>query len=167
MICPNCGMENNGAAFCAGCGTKLEQVQPEQQTANERPVSVPTYPTPPRPTPQPAQCVNEYDLPERYRPLSAWAYFGLTILFSIPIVGFIFLIVFSCNSSNINRRNYARSYWCGLLIVAIIIVVIFVIAVLKVQQFYDFSDIFKDSLFYKFLGNVFNIPSDYLKGLTA
>lgn len=48
-----------------------------------------------------------------------------------------------------------------------LVVVIFVIAVLKVQQFYDFSDIFKDSLFYRFLGNVFNIPSDYLKGLTA
>lgn len=48
-----------------------------------------------------------------------------------------------------------------------LVVVIFVIAVLKVQQFYDFSDIFKDSLFFRFLGNVFNIPSDYFKGFTA
>ncbi len=48
-----------------------------------------------------------------------------------------------------------------------LVVVIFVIAVLKVQQFYDFSDFFKDSIFYKFLGNVFNIPSDYFKGFAA
>ena len=46
-------------------------------------------------------------------------------------------------------------------------VVVFVIAVLKVQQFYDFSDIFRDSLFFRFLGNVFNIPYDYFKGFTA
>lgn len=56
-----------------------------------------------------------------YRPLSPWAYFGLQILFSIPIVGFIFLIVFSLSNGNINRRNFARSYWCVLVIVLIII----------------------------------------------
>ena len=47
------------------------------------------------------------------------------------------------------------------------VVVIFVIAVLKVQQFYDCTELFENSIFFKFLGNVFNIPSDYLKGLTA
>ncbi len=48
-----------------------------------------------------------------------------------------------------------------------LVVVIFIIAVLKVQQFYDFSEFFKDSIFYKFLGNAFNIPSDYFKGFAA
>lgn len=33
-------------------------------------------------------------LPEKYRPLGMWAYFGYTILFSIPLLGFIFLIIF-------------------------------------------------------------------------
>ncbi len=48
-----------------------------------------------------------------------------------------------------------------------LVVVVFAIAVLKVQQFYDFSDIFKDSIFYRFLGNIFNIPTDYFKGFSA
>jgi uncharacterized integral membrane protein len=48
--------------------------------------------------------------------LGPWAYFGLQILFSIPIVGFILLIVFSLDNSNLNRRNYARSYWCSLIV---------------------------------------------------
>ena len=65
-------------------------------------------------------------IPSEYRPLSAWEYFGYSILFSIPIVGFICLIIFSCSSDNINRRNYARSYWCGL-IVALVLVLIAVI----------------------------------------
>ena len=62
-------------------------------------------------------------LPEKYRPLSAWAYWGLTILFSVPVVGFIFLIIFALNGSNINRRSFARSYFCVLTLAAIIIAV--------------------------------------------
>ncbi len=62
-------------------------------------------------------------LPEKYRPLSAWAYWGLTILFSVPVVGFIFLIIFAFNGSNINRRSFARSYFCVLILAAIIIAV--------------------------------------------
>ena len=40
---------------------------------------------------------SEYDafnVPPEFRPLGAWAYFGLSILFSIPVIGLIFLIVF-------------------------------------------------------------------------
>ena len=64
------------------------------------------------------------DIPYSYRPLSAWAYFGYGLLFSIPLVGFILLIVFSFSNENINRRNYARSYFCALLEAAIVIVVL-------------------------------------------
>lgn len=64
------------------------------------------------------------DLPSNLRPLGAWAYFGYTLLFSIPVVGFILLIVFSFSRSNINRRNFARSYFCGYILFAIIILVI-------------------------------------------
>ena len=73
----------------------------------------------------------EYNnLPEQYRPLSPWAYFGLSILFSIPVVGFVFLIVFSFSSGNINRRNFARSYWCAL-ILAVVVVIVAVIIMLS------------------------------------
>ncbi|MBO4322377.1 MAG: hypothetical protein J5919_05185 [Clostridia bacterium] len=61
---------------------------------------------------------------EQLKPLSPWAYFGLQILFSIPILGFIFLIVFSISSANINRRNFARSYWCVLVIVLIVVAIV-------------------------------------------
>ncbi len=64
------------------------------------------------------------DLPSNLIPLSAWAYFGYTLLFSIPVVGFILLIVFSFSRSNINRRSFARSYFCSYIIVAIVILVI-------------------------------------------
>ena len=35
------------------------------------------------------------------------------------------MIVFACDSSNINRRNFARAQFCWLVIVAIILVLVF------------------------------------------
>ena len=62
-------------------------------------------------------------LPDQYRPLSPWAYFGYTILFSIPVVGFVFLVIFAFSKKNINRRNYARSYFCGYILALILVIV--------------------------------------------
>lgn len=62
-------------------------------------------------------------LPEKYKPLSPWAYVGYNLLFSIPLVGFILLIVYSLDSTKITRRNYARSFWCMTLVATVIAVV--------------------------------------------
>lgn len=129
MFCKNCGAQmEDTATVCASCGTAVEapvQAAPVEPTP-AKPVyenpSVPHYAPPVTPA-----VVRE--IPPENRPLGAWAYFGLQLLFSIPVVGFIFLIVFSCNGSNINRRNFARSYWCGLLIVAIVIAIYVLLAV--------------------------------------
>ena len=61
-----------------------------------------------------------YTGPEQYRPLSPWAYFGYSLLFSIPVIGLIFLLIYSFDDSRINRRNYARSYFCVIALVLII-----------------------------------------------
>ena len=58
-----------------------------------------------------------------------WGYFGYELLFAIPIVGFILTIVFSFGGTkNINLRNFARSYFCYLIVALIIILIIFSIA---------------------------------------
>ena len=65
--------------------------------------------------------MNENYIPEEYTPISMWGYFGYSLLFSIPIVGLICIIVFSFGGSrNINLRNFARSYFCWLIIGLII-----------------------------------------------
>lgn len=69
----------------------------------------------------------QFVVPEKYRPISAWGYFGYSLLFMLPIAGFIIMIVFACDSSNINRRNFARSQFCWLVIVAIVLVIIFAV----------------------------------------
>ncbi len=67
-----------------------------------------------------------YDVPPEYRPLGAWAYFGYTILFNLPVIGLIFLIVFSLSDSNLNRRNFARSYFIALVFLLILFLILFV-----------------------------------------
>ena len=54
-------------------------------------------------------------------PLSPWAYFGLSILYSIPIIGFIIVLANAIGAENVNIRNYARSYFCWLAIAGIIV----------------------------------------------
>ena len=67
-------------------------------------------------------------IPEEYRPLSMWAYFGYQLLFSIPCVGFIILLVFALGGAkNINLRNFARSYFCYLIVMIIVIVILFLL----------------------------------------
>ena len=68
----------------------------------------------------------DYNIPDEYRPISMWGYFGYSILFAIPIVGLVLIIVFSLGGTrNINVRNYARSYFCWLIIAIIILAISF------------------------------------------
>ena len=56
---------------------------------------------------------NSNNIPEEYRPIGMWGYLGYEILFSIPLIGFILLLVFSLGGAkNVNLRNFARSYFC-------------------------------------------------------
>lgn len=64
--------------------------------------------------------VRDYNGPAEFRPLGAWSYVGLTILYAIPVIGWVFLLVFTFHRGNINRRSFTRSYWCVLLILLLL-----------------------------------------------
>ena len=119
MLCKNCNTQiEDNARFCHACGADA--------TADNQPVVSPVL-IPEQPV---RSQITVDDLPEHLRPLSPWSYFGLQILYSIPIVGFIFLIIFSFKKSNINRRNFTRSYWCGLIIAGAILAIILIFMLL-------------------------------------
>lgn len=139
MTCPYCGFENaNESGFCANCGAQLagaqaaEPVQaPEvgytQVLQNDQPAYNQSGYTQSTFT-QPVYAAKE-QVPAAYKPISAWGYFGYKLLFCIPVVGFILLIVFSVSDENINRRNFARSYWCDLVLSAVLGIITVVILV--------------------------------------
>lgn len=74
--------------------------------------------------PQAPTNMNENNLPSKYQPISMWGYFGYQFLFGLPVIGLILAIVWSFSSENINRRNYARSQFCWLIIYLVIFAVI-------------------------------------------
>ena len=89
MFCGKCGTENlDGAAFCKSCGASLAEEQSSVMTS-ETPVQGPQ---------------------EEYKPIGMWGYLGYEILFSLPVVGIVFLLIFSLGGTkNINLRKYKRS----------------------------------------------------------
>lgn len=133
MKCPKCGNEVRGN-FCPRCGYKM----PTQSTYNNVPpnnymqFNVP-YQNQNMPNnyfmpSQNSMYYNRHNIPEipyQYKPISMWGYFGYELLFSIPIAGFICLIIFALGgTSNINLKNFARSYFC-IYIILIIVVFLF------------------------------------------
>ena len=64
---------------------------------------------------------QQFDPRFDYTPITMWGYFGYQILFAIPIVGFICVLIFAFSAHNINLRNFARSYFCFLIIVLVIL----------------------------------------------
>lgn len=134
MFCPKCGTEvSDDKAFCPECGNPLksqaqqnsgaqqagaQQASGGQQTAGAQNGA--------RPHPQVRFQSDTVVLPDEYKPISMWGYFGYEILFSIPIVGFIVLIVLSINGKNQNVKNFARSYFCFTIIVLILLVILLV-----------------------------------------
>ena len=83
--------------------------------------------------------MNQQNIPNEYRPLSAWGYIGYNLLFAIPLVGFICMIVFAVDSSYIARRNYARSFLLWMLIGIIISVIVAILFMVLGVSMYNLS----------------------------
>ena len=67
---------------------------------------------------------NLSKIPSEYTPISMWGYFGYEILFSIPVIGWIFIIIFALTASNQNLKNFARSYFCFIIIQIILVTLV-------------------------------------------
>ena len=67
-----------------------------------------------------------HDVEREYQPISAWGYIGYQILFSIPVLGIIMLLVFAFGGgSNVNVRNFARSYVLVFVIAIVLVIAAF------------------------------------------
>lgn len=138
--CSKCGSYiDDNAKFCNICGQAVATMPAANTNATQN-YSAPNYAQPTYTQPNynqqayggqnyasrvPQSPLNDSNIPPEYKPISAWGYFGYNLLFAIPIIGFIFLIVYACGGTqNKNLKNYARSFFCGF-IVALIIGIIF------------------------------------------
>ena len=60
-------------------------------------------------------------LPKAYRPLSPWSYFWRSVLYSIPVIGWLILLihVFACKSRH--GRSFARFHLLAVIVAAIVL----------------------------------------------
>lgn len=149
VYCESCGTQLTPAAPApeVGATTVLDANTPiytaaQTQYTPPQPQYAPPQSqyTPPQPRPVQATPYNNYapvskpatpEIPPEYKPLRGWAYFGWQLLFAIPVVGLVLLIVFACGGThNINLRNFARSYFCAMLVGVILTVVGIILALI-------------------------------------
>ena len=57
------------------------------------------------------------------KPITAWGHVGYSVLWAIPVVGWIIWLCVCLFSRNQNKKNYARSKFCGLVFLALIAIV--------------------------------------------
>ena len=132
MFCKHCGVPlEDTVQTCPNCGTDLTDAPKITEAVSEIVVPEEVIELVPEPVPAPAPAEPTakvvYKIPPENEPMGAWSYFWLKVLFRVPIVGFIFLMIFTFHGGNINRRSFARSYWCELLVLLIVVTVILII----------------------------------------
>ena len=112
----------------------MEPVQPVEQPV-EQPAPQPTPIQPITPAPQ----SSEPQVPWNYKPISAWGYVGYEILFCLPIIGFIFMLIYAFSNNNINRKNFARSYLIYLIFGIVLTIIGVVLGIVFGMKFTDLS----------------------------
>ena len=106
--CPFCGSPlEDEAKFCGECGRQIEE-------APLPPVSPESEPTPPPQAPvqaaaqEPEEGPTIVELPDKKQTLTTWQYALLMILYSIPVVGLIFLFIFGAgHPKNISLKRFS------------------------------------------------------------
>ncbi len=92
----------------------------------------------------------------RQKLVKPFGYFGLNLLYAIPVIGLIFLIVHSFGKKNLNRRYFALYHWIG-------VAICLLLAGVGVILYFAF----KQSLFVKNLENVIQIIVEAIKTIGA
>lgn len=94
-------LEEN-AEICTACGEKVLTAENNDQPKAEEIASVQTPVQPPKASVQ-AEPTGKYAV------ASTSSFFWLSLLFAIPVIGFICSIIFNFASKNLNTKHYARS----------------------------------------------------------
>ena len=129
--CPFCGSElADDAKFCEACGKPLPEEAPVEEAAPAVPVTVeePVRPQPEAPAPD-MPVVTQ--MPSKKQLLSTFQYFALSLLFSLPVIGLVFLFIFGAgHPKNGSLKRFSAAmlilrllFWIVLLALAIVAMV--------------------------------------------
>ena len=168
-FCTECGKEiKEGVAFCTECGTKApaDPVTATTETvteAKDTKVETPVVHTPA----QSYQAQQTYTQPApdpTSKVVGTGAYFGLMLLFAIPIIGQIACLIMAFAPKNKNIKHFARAQLIWMVIAIVLIGILVALLSVLTNTLMDFI---KESTGGEFSnwGDIFSNLGD-LEGLT-
>ena len=149
-LCPFCGSElNDDAKFCGECGKPLPEEAPLKTEIPAEPVAAepvaaaePAAPVvaaaapvaaPAEPVAEPAQDMPVItQMPPKKQMLSTFQYVLLTMLYSIPVIGLIFLFVFGAgHPKNGSLKRFSAALLILRLVFWILVRALLIVAMIK------------------------------------
>ena len=143
-FCTECGKEiAAGVAFCTECGTKAPADPATATTetvteAKDTKVEPPVVHTPPAQSYQAQQIYTQPAPDPTSKVVGTGAYFGLMLLFAIPIIGQIACLIMAFAPKNKNIKHFARAQLIWMVIGIIIAALVIGGIVLLVNTFSDY-----------------------------
>ena len=143
-LCPFCGSElNDDAKFCGECGKPLPEEAPQREDMPAEPVEAEPAAAviaPVEPAAAPAEPVAEApqdmpvitQMPPKKQMLSTFQYVLLTMLYSIPVIGLIFLFVFGAgHPKNGSLKRFSAALLILRLVFWILVLAGLIVAMIK------------------------------------
>ncbi|MEA4832471.1 hypothetical protein SDC9_126837 [bioreactor metagenome] len=133
-FCTACGAQiPDDVKFCTSCGAEVKKPAQEKQNQQANTQQNNTFAPPPY-----QQAPYNNAVPPEGSPFSLMSvgqYIGLFFLYSLPCIGFIFLIVFCFSGTNENRKRFSRGLLFYSLIITAIGVIISLVASASIVAF--------------------------------
>ncbi len=134
-FCEHCLKEIPEGVLCEECAAAAqeeevpaaqENVTPVTRTASGAPQFHPQFTAP---SASPATEEKRFQipltmmqLPPALKPLGVWGFVGYTLLFMIPLVGFVAALVCACGgTSRVCLKNYARGWLLSVVLVTVVL----------------------------------------------
>ena len=175
-FCTECGKEiREGVAFCAECGTKAPADPATATTetvteAKDTKVETPVVHTPPAQSYQAQQTYTQPAPDPTSKVVGTGAYFGLMLLFAIPIIGQIACLIMAFAPKNKNIKHFARAQLIWMVIAIVLIGILVALLSVLTNSLMDFINQLTDGQFSDFgdlfgqLGDLEGIMDQYQNG---
>ena len=143
-FCTECGKEiAAGVVFCTECGTKApaDPVSATTETvteAKDTKVETPVVHTPPAQSSQAQQTYTQPAPDPASKVVGTGAYFGLMLLFALPLIGQIACLIMAFAPKNKNIKHFARAQLIWMVIAIVLIGILVALLSVLTNTLMDF-----------------------------